>query len=128
MSGKEKSTDPSLSPSERKVLRSTEAQEGINDYAYKQKALHENMERLRDERLKRELGTGPKLYPAKGISNNTPIENVQFSTRIRNALTTAGVKTIGEIREASDASLLSLQDLGPGSLAYLREKLGPKVN
>jgi hypothetical protein len=34
------------------------------------------------------------------------------------------VKTVGEIREASDAMLLSLQDLGKGSVAQLREKLG----
>jgi hypothetical protein len=34
------------------------------------------------------------------------------------------VKTVGEIREASDATLLSFQDLGPGSVARLRESLG----
>ena len=77
MSGKEKSTDPGLSPSDRKVLRSAEAQAGIDDYADKRKALHENMERLRNERLKRESGIGPLLYPAKGISNDTPIVTVR---------------------------------------------------
>jgi hypothetical protein len=30
------------------------------------------------------------------------------------------VKTIGDIREASDAKLLSFQDLGAGSVAHLR--------
>ena len=35
----------------------------------------------------------------------------------------AGWKTVGEIRDASDATLLSLQDLGPGSVARLHEKL-----
>jgi hypothetical protein len=34
------------------------------------------------------------------------------------------LKTVGEIREASDAMLLSLQDLGKGSVADLRETLG----
>jgi DNA-directed RNA polymerase alpha subunit len=52
------------------------------------------------------------------------IQNVRFSTRIRNALNAAGMKTIGEIRETSDDNLLSFQDLGPGSIAYLRETLG----
>jgi DNA-directed RNA polymerase alpha subunit len=58
------------------------------------------------------------------LPDDTPIENVRFSTRVRNALTSAGWRTIGEIREASDATLLGLQDLGMGSLAHLREVLG----
>jgi DNA-directed RNA polymerase alpha subunit len=64
------------------------------------------------------------LDPTPELPDDTPIENVRFSTRIRNALTTAGVKTVGEIREASDAMLLSLRDLGKGSVAHLRETLG----
>jgi DNA-directed RNA polymerase alpha subunit len=127
MSSKERSTDPGLSPSQRKTLRSREAEEAIAEYGDHQTALHSNMERLRAERLNRETEAGPVLYPAEGISDDTPIERVQFSTRIRNALTGAGVTTIGEIRAASDATLLSLQDLGPGSLSYLREKLGLKA-
>ena len=63
---------------------------------------------------------GPMLYPAPELRDDTPIENVRFSTRVRNALITAGLKTVGEIREASDAMLLSLQDLGKGSVADLR--------
>jgi hypothetical protein len=35
-----------------------------------------------------------------------------------------GRETVGEIRVASDAMLLSLQDLGKGSVAHLRETLG----
>ena len=41
------------------------------------------------------------------------------------ALNAQGMKTIGEIREASDAQMLSLPDLGKGSVAYLRQTLGP---
>ena len=52
------------------------------------------------------------------------LENVRFSTRIPNAVTAAGWKTVGEIREASDATLLGLQDLGKGSVAHLRVTLG----
>jgi hypothetical protein len=39
-------------------------------------------------------------------------------------VTAAGWKTVGEIREASDATLLSLQYLGKGSVVHLRETLG----
>ncbi len=64
------------------------------------------------------------LYPAPEIPDDTRIKNVRFSTRVRYALTTAGVKTVGEIREASDATLLSLLYLGKGSVAHLRETSG----
>ena len=64
------------------------------------------------------------LYPTPELPDDTLIEDVRFSTRIRRALTAAGIRTVGEIREASDKALLSLQDLGPGSVAHLRETLG----
>ena len=124
MSDNEKSTDPGLSAAERKELRGREAKEAIADHEEAQRDLHGNLERLREERLAREAAAGPMLYPAPKLPDDTPIENVRFSTRVRNALTTAGVKTVGEIREASDAMLLSLQDLGKGSVAHLRETLG----
>ena len=119
-----KSTDPGLSAAERKTLRSREAKEAIADHEEAQRALHGNLERLREERLAREAAAGPMLYPALELPDDTPIENVRLSTRVRNALTAAGVKTVGEIREASDAMLLNLQDLGKGSVAHLRETLG----
>ena len=64
------------------------------------------------------------LYPAPGLPDETPIDNIRFSTRIRSALNAAGLKTVGEIREALDATLLSFRDLGVGSIARLRETLG----
>jgi DNA-directed RNA polymerase alpha subunit len=127
MNDKEKSTDPGLSLSERKTLRGREAEEAIADLEDSQKALHANMQRLRAERLEREAVAGEILYPAPGIPDDTPIENVRFTTRIKNALTHAGVKTVGEIREASDATLLSFPDMGQESVAYLRDKLGIKA-
>jgi DNA-directed RNA polymerase alpha subunit len=62
--------------------------------------------------------------PTPELPDLTPIERVGLPTRIRNALNAAGMKTIGDVREASEATLLSLPDLGPGSVAFLREKLG----
>jgi DNA-directed RNA polymerase alpha subunit len=64
------------------------------------------------------------LYPTPELPDDTPIENVQFSSRIRNALNAAGLKTIGEVREASDKTLLSCPDLGSGSVDQLRKSLG----
>jgi DNA-directed RNA polymerase alpha subunit len=119
MSENEKSTDPGLSAAERKELRGREAKEAVADHEAAQQAFHENRERLREERLAREVAAGPMQLP-----DDTPIENVRFSTRIRNAVTAVGWKTVGEIREASDATLLGLQDLGPGSVTSLRETLG----
>jgi DNA-directed RNA polymerase alpha subunit len=124
MSGIRKSTDAGLTNAERKSLRESEAQEAMSDHDDAEKAFHENRERLREARLAREATAGPMLYPAPGIPDDTPIGNVRFSTRIRNAIAAAGWKTVGEIRDASDATLLGLQDLGPGSVAHLREKLG----
>ena len=124
MSGIKKSTDAGLSSAERKDLRGREAKEAIADHEEAQRAFHENLERLRAERMAREAAEGPMLYPAPGLPDDIPLDNVRFSTRVRNALTSAGWTTVGEIREASDATLLGLQDLGMGSLAHLREVLG----
>jgi DNA-directed RNA polymerase alpha subunit len=129
MTGSKKSTDPGLSNAERKELRGLEAKDAIADHEEAQQVFHENRERLRAERLAREQVAGPMLYPAPELPDDTALENVRFSTRIRNAITAAGWKTVGEVREASDATLLSLPDVGPGSVAHLRETLGlPSCN
>jgi DNA-directed RNA polymerase alpha subunit len=96
----------------------------MTEHEIAQKAFYTNRERLKAERLAREAGAGPMFYPAPELPDDTPIDNVRFTTRIHTAVTAAGWKTVGEIREASDATLLSLQDLGKGSVAYLRETLG----
>ena len=126
MSGIRKSTDFGLSNVERKTLRATEAQEAMSDHDDAQKAFNENRERLRQARLDREAAAGPMLYLAPEVPDDTLLENIHLSTRIRNALSVGGFKTAGEIREASDQTLLSLQDLGKGSLRHLRESLGLK--
>jgi DNA-directed RNA polymerase alpha subunit len=124
MIGIRKSTDAGLTNAERKSLRESEAQEAMSEHDDAEKAFHENRERLREARLAREATAGPMLYPAPDLPDDTPIGNVHFSTRIRNAIAAAGWKIVGEIRDASDATLLGLQYLGPGSVAHLREKLG----
>jgi hypothetical protein len=124
MTAIKKSTDAGLSNAERKSLRVSGAQEAMSDRDDAQKAFQKNRERLREARLAREALAGPMLYPAPELPDDTRLDNVRFSTRIRNAVTGAGWKAVGEIREASDATLWGLQDLGPGSVAHLRETLG----
>jgi DNA-directed RNA polymerase alpha subunit len=104
--------------------RNPQAEEAIAEHESVQKAFRQNRERLREERLGREAAAGPMLYPAPELPDDTPVENVRFATRIRKALHAAGMKTIGDVREVSDAALLSLPDFGSGSLSYLREALG----
>ena len=124
MSANQKSTDPGLSPTERKALRSREAREAITEHERSQRAFDANRERLRAERQAREAAAAPMLYPTPEVPDDTLVENVRFPTRIRNALTAGSLKTVGEIREASDETLLSLQDLGKASVTQLRETLG----
>ena len=108
----------------RKAFRQEDAKAAMTEHETAEKAFFDNRERLRAERLAREAVAGPMLYPATELPDDTPISKVRFSTRIRNAISAAGWKTVGEIREASDATLLTLPDLGKGSVTHLRETLG----
>ena len=107
-----------------KAFRQEDAKAAMTEHETAEKAFSNNRERLRAERLAREAVDGPMLYPAPELPDGTPIDKVRFSSRIRNAILAAGWKTVGEIREASDATLLGLQDRGKGSVSYLRETLG----
>jgi DNA-directed RNA polymerase alpha subunit len=53
------------------------------------------------------------IDPTPELPDDTPIENIRFATRLRNALAVEGLKTVGEVRETADETLLSFQDLGP---------------
>ena len=62
--------------------------------------------------------------PTPELPDDTPVDGVRFSTRIHNVSSAAGLNTVGEVRETADETLLSFQDLGPGSIKHLRETLG----
>jgi DNA-directed RNA polymerase alpha subunit len=62
--------------------------------------------------------------PTPELPDDTSIDRVRLPTRIRNVLDAAGLKTVGEVREISDDTLLSFQDFGRGSVAFLRKTLG----
>ena len=67
----------------------------------------------------------PKLLdPTPELPDDTPITDVELPTRIRNVLAAEGLKTVGEVRETADETLLSFHDMGIGSVAHLRETLG----
>src|SRR6266851_1193482 len=101
-----KSGDPGLSAAERKELREREAQEAIADLEEAQRAFHENRERLREERLRREAAVGPMLYPGpRAFRRHTHRKRPTFHEG-PDALTAADVKTVGEIGAASDTTLL----------------------
>ena len=67
----------------------------------------------------------PLIDPSPELPDDTLVSRVQFSTRIQNVLSAAGLRTVGEVRRASDDMLLSLPDLGQGSVIHLRNTLGP---
>ncbi len=64
------------------------------------------------------------LGPTPELPDDTRIEVLNMPPRIQQVLKTAGMKTVGEVRETSDDVLLSFQNFGPGSVAFLRETLG----
>ena len=63
--------------------------------------------------------------PHGGIQSQTPIRRSNREQPVEAPhLAAAGLKTVCEIREASDEMLLSLPDLAGGSVGYLRQTLG----
>lgn len=64
------------------------------------------------------------LEPVPELPDDTPIAQVRLPTRINKVLTAEWLKTVGAVREAPDAMLLSMPDLGKGSVAFLRRSLG----
>jgi DNA-directed RNA polymerase alpha subunit len=65
-----------------------------------------------------------ELEPTPELPDNTPIREVRFPTRIKNALFASGLKTVGEVRKMSDEALRSFPDFGNASISHLRETLG----
>jgi hypothetical protein len=64
-----------------------------------------------------------ELESTPELPDNTPIREVRFPTRIKDALFAAGVKTVGEVRNMADETLVGLPDL-EASVAHLRETVG----
>jgi DNA-directed RNA polymerase alpha subunit len=115
------------SQAERKAFRDLEAQEAMAEHVRTQAAFNDNRERLRSERLAREAADpagGKLVVPTPQLPDDTPIDRLRLTARMRVALCAEGLKTVGEIREKSDQQLLSIRDLGRGSIDHLRASLG----
>lgn len=58
------------------------------------------------------------------FSDETPLDQIDLPSRLRNALEIEGVNTVGEVRNMADADLLSFQNLGAASVRHLRQLFG----
>ena len=70
------------------------------------------------------ITTGPIVDPSPELPADTPITMVAFPTIVRNALISAGLKTVGELRSIDDGKLRRLRRIGLGRLEYLRCSVG----
>jgi DNA-directed RNA polymerase alpha subunit len=68
-----------------------------------------------------------KRDPGPNLPDDVSIDQVRLPHRIKRALEAAGLKTVGDVRKASDAVLLSIQNLGQSSLTHLRNVLGRRA-
>ncbi len=66
----------------------------------------------------------PMLDPSQDLSDAIQLAQVRLPPRIRNVLALHGFSTVGDVRLASDKTLLSLPDLGRTSVAHLRAGFG----
>ena len=123
----QKKPNSGSSQAERKAFRDLDAREAMAEHDRTQAAFNDNRERLRAERLARETADpagGRLVVPTPQLPDDTPIDTLRLTTRMREALRAEGLKTVGEIREKSDRQLLTIRDLGNGSIAQLRASLG----
>ncbi len=64
------------------------------------------------------------IDPTPELPDDVPIADVEFPAKVREALTAACLRTVGEVREALDSRMPRISDLGESSLALLRNTLG----
>ena len=60
------------------------------------------------------------------LPDSVSIDLIRLRPSIKRTLLAAGFKTVGDVRKASDEVLLSIQNLGNGSLTRLRNALPPR--
>jgi hypothetical protein len=64
------------------------------------------------------------LNPSPSLPDDTLLDAVALPTRIKTAFAINGLKTVGDVRETTNANLLSFRDFGRGSLTFCREVFG----
>jgi hypothetical protein len=64
------------------------------------------------------------LHLTSELPEDTPVEQIRLPWHIRRRLADAGLKTVGNVREAANETLLSLKLGGPGVVDHIRATLG----
>ena len=64
------------------------------------------------------------IDPSPELPDDMSIANLELPPKVQQALTAAGLWTVGDVREAPDTNILRNPDLGESSLALLRKTLG----
>src|SRR5579871_4122140 len=67
-----------------------------------------------------------KKKPLSSLPSDTRLEDVDLPTRVQKALALNGIRTVGDLRELSEATLLTFQDFGHRSVAYVRDLLADR--
>src|ERR1700682_1907795 len=57
------------------------------------------------------------IDPSPELPDDTLIESVELPPKVKDTLVTAGLKTVGDIRETPDSEILQIQNLGKSPLA-----------
>lgn len=64
------------------------------------------------------------IDPSPELPDGMSIAIVELPPKVQQALTAAGLRTVGDVREAPDTKIRQIQDLGESSPALLRKTLG----
>ena len=59
------------------------------------------------------------------LPDETPLDVVRMPTLIKNSLRRGGFRTVGDVRHAPDLELRRWRGIGPLSVTFLRNHLGP---
>jgi DNA-directed RNA polymerase alpha subunit len=52
------------------------------------------------------------IDPSPELPDDMSIANVELPSKVKQALTAAGLRTVGDVREAPDTKILRIQNLG----------------
>ena len=63
------------------------------------------------------------LHPTSELPGDTPVQEIRLPWNIRHALHSAGLTTVGGVREATNETLLGLK-LNSGAVDFIRATLG----
>jgi hypothetical protein len=71
-----------------------------------------------------EDGRRPASHAGPGLPSDARLDDLDMPERIRQPLLRAGLKTVGDVRSATDDELYQILTLGLNAVPYLRLNLG----